>query len=228
MSRSSVLRAPIALVSLAAACFASPALAQTSLYGGVGITGVVLGVGHSLGDAFGVRGELSGWPPLSRSFAEDGIEYRGELKLRRATALADWRPFGGTFRLSAGLSAVNGSGDFTGNPQSAGSITIGQATVAVGPEDRYSARIELPSAMPYVGLGWGHSPARGLGFFADLGVLVGEPKVSGALSSSLRAKIATTGRDPDVELQRELQSVRDGVANVFGLPVVNVGLTYRW
>ena len=224
----SLARGLAALGATAAVLACAPALAQTSVYGGIGLTGVTLGLGHSYGDAFGARAEVSAWPSISRDFSEDNVDYRGDLKMRRATALADWRPFRGTFRLTAGLSAVSARGDFTGSPANGTTFEIGGANVAVGPADRFDARIELPSVMPYLGLGWGHSPARGWGFHSDVGVLIGEPKVSGTLSASLRAKIAAAGFDPDVELERELRSVRDGVAKIDAIPYVSVGVSYRW
>jgi len=77
-------------------------------------------------------------------------------------------------------------------------------------------------------LGWGHSVAKGWGLTADVGVLIGSPSVTGTLSPSLRAKISATGRDPDAELERELQTVRDTAAKFDVLPVLSLGLSYRW
>ncbi len=220
-----LVRAVFALA--ATACLTSPVAAQ-SLYGGVGMAGLFAGYGHRYGDTLGARAEVSWLPSVSRTFSEDGIDYSGDVKSQRLAALGDWHPFRGTFRLSVGLSGGRSSGSFSGAPSSGSTVTIGGATVPVGPADRYDVKAELPSVMPYVGLGWGHAITKGWGLTADVGVLVGSPKVTGTLSPSLRAKISATGRDPDAELERELQTVRDTAAKIDVLPVLSLGLSYRW
>jgi len=218
---------PALAVLTATALCAAPAHAQ-SVYGGLGTTGLTVGYAHVGSDLVGVRAELSGLPAATRSFTEDGIDYRGEARSVRGAGLFDWHPLRGGLRLTAGLSANDSRGDFSGAPSSGSTITIGNATVPIGPADSYTARIALPSVTPYVGIGWGHTPQRGWGFHADVGALIGAPKVTGALSPSLSAKIAATGLDPQAELERELQVVRDTVADVKAYPVVSLGVSYRW
>jgi hypothetical protein len=220
-------RLPACAALLVSVLAAAPAAAQ-SVYAGVGTTGLALGFGLTYGEQLGARAEASLVPTLSRSFTQDGIDYSGEVKSTRFAALIDWHPLSGGFRITAGLSGGKTSGDFAGAPLIGSTITIGTATVPVGPADRYDSKIAFPSAMPYVGLGWGHTPARGWGIHADAGLLIGTPTVTGSLSPSLSAKIAQTGRDPQAELERELQTVRDTTGKVVGLPVLSVGVSYRW
>jgi len=209
--------------ALALAAFAATPASAQSIYTGFGTTGITLGFAHRYGERLGSRAELSVVPSTGRSFEEDGIAYDGSLRSTRGAALFDWHPGGSGWRLTGGLSLNDARAEFTGSPTRAGTITIGGSTVSFGPADRYTARLELPAVMPYFGVGWGHTRARGWGFHADLGVLVGEARVSGELSPSLRAKIAQTGANPDVELDRELQTVRFNV-----LPVLSLGASYRW
>jgi hypothetical protein len=220
-------RLPVGAALFVSAIAAAPAAAQ-SVYAGVGTTGLSLGFGHTYSDRLGARAEVSLVPTVSRSFTQDGINYSGEARSARVAAFADWHPLGGGFRLTTGLSGGKSSGDFAGAPSTGATITIGTSTVSVGPADRYDSKIEFPSAMPYLGLGWGHTPARGWGIHADAGLLIGTPTVTGSLSPSLTAKIALTGRDPQAELERELQTVRDTTAKVVGLPLLSVGVSYRW
>ncbi|MFZ4757901.1 MAG: hypothetical protein ACOYLX_06980 [Burkholderiaceae bacterium] len=204
-----------------------PATAQ-AVYVAPSTTGLSLGYAHRYSDLFASRIELSWLPKVDRNFDEDGIAYTGDAKSLRGTALFDWHPLAGGFRLTAGLSLVNAQGTFSGAPISGSTITIGSATVTVGPADRYDVTAELPSAMPYLGLGWGGTQSRGWGLHADLGVLIGSATIGGTLSPSLRAKIALTGRDPDAELARELQTIQDGAAKINVVPVISVGASYRW
>jgi hypothetical protein len=214
-------------LALCGAVLVAPVQAQ-SVYAGVGSTGLIAGYVQHYGDALGARAELSVLPSVGRSFTEDGIRYTGEARSTRGAVVGDWHPLRGVFRLSAGLSMGNTLGTFTGAPVSGSSITIGSATVAVGPGDRYDVRAEMPSVMPYVGLGWGLTPARGWGVHADIGALIGTPTVNGSLSDSLAAKIALTGSNPQAELDRELQTVRDTAGKIRAVPVISFGASYRW
>ena len=219
---------PAAIAGLAIAAFAAAPAAAQSVYAGLGSSGLAFGYAHAYGDSLGSRAEVSTVPRSQRTFVEDGISYSGRIEGTRAAALLDWRPFAGTFRLSGGVSFGSLRGGFDGAPTTTGTITIGGSTVTYGPQDAYAVRVELPPVAPYVGLGWGHAPVRGWGFHADLGVLVGEPEVTGSLSPSLRAKIAATGADPDAELERELSTVRESAASFKAYPVLSLGVSYRW
>jgi hypothetical protein len=222
-------RAPVVALSLALALGmpAAPVAAQ-SVYAGVGTTGLTLGVAHAYSDVLGARVEVSALPSVSRTDAQDGIDYGGDVRSRRVAALFDWHPASGLFRVTAGLSAGRTSGDFYGAPATGGSIVIGASSVSFGPDDRYEVKAEFPATMPYLGLGIGHTPASGWGFHADAGLLVGKAKITGALSPSLAAKIAATGRDPQAELQAELATVRDRTDAMIGVPVLSLGVSYRW
>jgi hypothetical protein len=219
----------IAAAALAGAAFLSCGAAQAqSVYAGIGSAGLTAGYAHTYSDLFGARAELGWVPSLSRSFVEDGIDYTGSIRGLRAAALFDLHPLRGGFRLTAGLSGGELSGEFSGAPSTGSTITIGGATVNVGPADSYTVIIEMPSVMPYVGVGWGHAPPRGWGFHADVGALIGSAKVSGTLSPSLRAKIALGGLNPDAELERELDSIRETAGEVSVIPVLSIGVSYRW
>ena len=41
-------------------------------------------------------------------------------------------------------------------------------------------------------------------------------------------QIVALGRDPDAELEREMQTVRDTAAKIPVLPVLSLGVSYRW
>ena len=218
-----------AAIALAGAGVLSCGAAQAqSVYAGIGTAGLSVGYAHTYSDLLGARAELGWVPSLSRSFVEDGIDYTGSVRGLRGSALFDLHPLRGGFRLTAGLSGGDLSGEFSGTPSTGSTITIGGATVSVGPADRYTATVEMPSVMPYVGFGWGHAPARGWGFHADVGALIGSAKVSGSLSPSLRAKIALSGRDPDAELERELDTIRETAGELSLIPVLSIGMSYRW
>ena len=223
------------LAPLALAAISLPAVAQNTgaagggLYAGMGTTGLVVGYGQTYSPAFGSRLEAAGWSTINRNFTEGGIDYRGSLRMRRAGAALDWHPFANGFRLSAGLSWVDANVNLNANAAAGSTIVVGNATaVPLDPADGLSARVELPRTMPYLGLGWGQSFARGWTVHADLGALLGKAKVTGSLTQSLRDKITLAGFNPDTELDRELQQVRDGVDKASFYPVLQLGVSYRW
>ncbi|MEI7446025.1 MAG: hypothetical protein WCK28_14140 [Burkholderiales bacterium] len=222
-----LLRSAAPLLGVALAALAGPAAAQ-SVYAGVGSTGLTLGYAHNYSAMLGARAEFTTLPSTSRTYTQDNIDYGGNVTSRRVAALFDWHPMSGGFRLTAGLSAGNSKGEFFGAPSTGGTITIGTATVPYGPGDRYDVKAEFPSTMPYVGLGFGHAPVRGWGFHADLGVLLGKATVTGALSPSLAAKITATGGNPQAELDKELAKVRETTDKMIGVPVLSLGVSYRW
>lgn len=223
------------LVPLTLAAISLPAVAQNTgaagggVYAGLGTTGLVVGYGQTYSPAFGSRIEAAGWSTINRDLTEGGIDYRGSLRMRRAGAALDWHPFANGFRLSAGLSWVDANVNLTANAVPGSTITVGSATnVPLAAGDGLTARVELPRTMPYIGLGWGQSFARGWTVHADLGALLGKGKVTGSLTQSLRDKITLAGYNPDTELDRELQQVRDGVNKASFYPVLQLGVSYRW
>ena len=221
---------PLALaLASPAACAQASSVAGTGLYAGLGTTGLLVGMGQTYSPAFGSRLEFAGLPGLDHNVTEAGIDYRGELTMRRAGAALDWHPFKNGFRLSLGLSWVKAQADLTARAMPGTPFSVGNASVTLGPTDGLSAKVELPRAMPYLGLGWGQDMARGWSIHADLGALIGKPRVSGSLSASLRDKIQLLpDRDPEVELNNELQQIRDQVSRPGVYPVVQLGLSYRW
>lgn len=197
-------------------------------YAGLGTTGLLLGYSQSYTPLWGSRVEVAGLPRLNRQLTEGGIDYRAEGSMRRLGAALDWHPFSNGFRLSAGVSWVDASIDLQAQAQPGATLELGNATVALGQGDGYSARVALPRTMPYVGVGWGRGLTRGWSVHADLGALIGKARVTGVLTASLRSKIQSGGFDPDAELDRELRQVRDGVDKLAVYPVLQLGLNYRW
>jgi hypothetical protein len=204
----------VALTACAAASHAA------EIYGGIGLPGALLGYGGSFGASLGWRGEVAGGLKLKRDGRREGLEYSGELKTGRAAAFLDWYPLAGSFRLSAGLTAndikvnLNGTG-------TTGTIN-GKAVSLVGETFRVTAK--YAASTPYLGLGGGHQQADGggIGFFWDLGAQFGSFDVSA--QTSLVGKFGVTQADVDAEAKK----VRDTLDSLKVIPMVAIGLTYRF
>lgn len=190
------------------------------LYGGVGLAGATLGVAAPLRDTLVLRGEYAGGIKVSKDGREEGVTYQGELKLGRAGAFVDWFPFAGRFRLTGGVTAnqIKASLHSQG-----GEATINGKDVNLDGH-YFNVEVRYPKTTPYLGLGWGHQhrPEGGLGFWADIGVMVGKFKVKG--ETDIVGEFDVTQEDVDAELRK----VRDAIGKLPVLPYVAVGLNWQF
>jgi hypothetical protein len=165
------------------------------------------------------------------SLTERGIDYDADLELRHVTALVDWYPGGGFFRLSAGA-AWNDS-DLVGTapledllrreipnlPPLSFDLGTLRGTATVDPVG------------PYVGVGFGN-PFNGgrWGFTLDLGVVdYGEPDIDLVAVTQIPISLIPGGQAAlDAALAEEEAALQDEVDGYRYLPVVSLGLTYSF
>lgn len=175
---------------------------------------------------------------------QDDVAYEGELKFSSARLLLDFKPFGGGFRISAGL--------YTGAPE----LELhadGVDDYELGDNDYNGdlvadGKIDLGNAAPYLGLGWGGTASTtGFGASFDIGVIfTGSPDVKLQVTEG-RACLANENEDcdpdadgfdvndgspealtfqNDVELERE--EVEDDARDFKLWPILRFGLHYRF
>lgn len=192
------------------------------LYMGLGFPFYTVGYAHTVNDAVGVRGEFSGLRTIKRDGTEDGINYQGRFKHQVFGAYGDWHPMNGGFRVVGGLT-VNDTKLNLNATSGTGTANINGKTVNLSGET-YNVELTYPRVTPYVGLGYGFSPANtpGFGFYADLGVLIGRFKTE--TTTSLVGKQGITQADVDAETGQ----LRDSTAKLSALPKLSVGVTYRF
>lgn len=207
--------------------------ADVALGGKAGTLGAGVELTVGLLDQLNVRAGLNGWDYSARREASD-IEYDGEARLRTATALLDWHPGGGGFRLSGGLVYNDTVVEGKSLPPASGVYNIGGVPVPVAVVGTLEARAEFDPVVPYAGLGWGNAVADGkrLGFFVDLGVVF-QGKADVTLTPILPANspIHTTPgarQALDILLRREEQDLEDDAASYDLYPVLALGLSYRF
>jgi hypothetical protein len=227
------------LVSVLGAGLLIPGLASA---GNLGIAGKVSTLGYGieadyvLSDTFSVRVQYNTYS-YDDTFDEDGIDYDGELDLQSFGVLLDWHPFGGGFRVSAG--GFNVDNKISGEASGEGTYEIGDEEYTVRPGDnlRLNADMKLGDGFkPYLGLGWGHSPANkgGLLLSFDVGVLIqGSPEVALDVSGTAEDQFGNTvdaGNDPTVqaELRKEEKNMEDDLKNFDLYPVVSLGIGWRF
>ena len=175
----------------------------------VGARASTLGLGVDLTTAF--TSFLNGragfnYFTYSDTRTESDVRYDADLKLQSLSAMLDWHPFAGGFRITAGALVNDNRLDMTAKP--AASFTIGNNTYAPNQVGVLSAKVDFDDLAPYLGIGWGNAVAQdqGFSFALDVGVLFqGSPK----------AKLAAVGgalaNDPAflADLRREEQNLNN-------------------
>ncbi len=219
---------PVSAAGLLAATLLStaPAGAQAGEpYVKVGLPGIVVGYAHTVNDQLGLRVDAGTTGRISRDRTESGVPYREQLKYDRVGLFGDYRPFGGRFRLTAGLTVNDASAKLDSRFDGATSVTINQTTITPSAADYFRARVKIPRLTPYFGIGWGHEPREsGFGFVADVGVSVGKAKLTVDQNLTENHPGLISQEDVDVET-REL---KDKVGKVRVLPHLAVGMSYRY
>ena len=209
------------LVLAALAAMGCVAQAQ-EIYGGVGLPGLVsLGYAQPFGSNLGWRAEYAGGLSVNKDGDQDGVKVTGSIKANRAGVFGDWFPFDGGFRLVGGLTANDIKANF--NAVGSGTSTINNKSVSMAGET-FNVNVKFPSVTPYIGVGYGHqfSKAKGLGFYADMGVMVGSFDTD--INTSLVGKQTITQADIDAQTK----TMRDSVGSLSVLPSFSIGLTYQF
>jgi hypothetical protein len=215
------------LATLAAiSTFSTFSHAQDS-YVGLGLPGLVtLGYAYPMGNSIGLRGEYAGGLSVNKDGNQDGVNVTGNFKASRVGAFADWFPLGGAFRLVGGLTFNDIKADLNGVGN--GTASINGQTVSMAGET-FNVRVKFPDTTAYLGIGYGHQKigTKGLGFYADLGVMLGT--FTSDTTTSLVGKPTTGGgtiTQADVDAQN--QKIRDSLSSLSVLPSASLGLLYRY
>jgi hypothetical protein len=214
----------IAALSLAAA----PAFASGLGSLDVGVTAGTLGYGPQVGmtivpNKFDARLNF-GYLSYSYNTTSNNVAYNGHLKLSNVGLLADWHPFAGAFRLTAGAFYNDNKFDLNGQPSGAGTYTFNGNTYTAAQAGTVNANVSFNSISPYIGFGFGDGgTGAGLHFTSDVGVMYqGKPSASitatgAAADPALAADVAAA----QTKLQSDLSSFQ-------WYPVLQVGLDYRF
>lgn len=207
------------ILAFAAAAMSAGAFAG-EVYGGAGTTGVVAGYSMSINDHLGARAEVNHLN-YGRDFDTSDVKYDAKVKMQSLGVYADYFPFVSSgLRLTAG--AMIGNDKVTGHAKGEnGTVTInGQQYNAAGESLDVSAK--FPTVRPYVGIGYGHTARKGLGFIADVGVAYGKASVSLTASQGL----ANAAGQSNIDAER--QKAQDKLDKYDLYPVIKVGVGYTW
>lgn len=197
----------------------------------IGTLGIGLEAGYALNARFSLR-VRSNWIGYNFDELRHGIAFKAKARNRSASLLLDYHPWGGGFRLTAGvlLSDLNARVDGSTYDESfllGDNVYVADGTVCV--RGKYSWN----TLQPYAGLGWvsGTPGARGWYWSADIGVaLLGNGRFTTSTSGNV-----TDGNGHVIEGGQIHESIRQEAHDVLKrcdhlhvYPVLQVGVGYRF
>ena len=224
------MRALFLVASCLVCCSAQAQVSNSynNVYVGLGATSIVsVGYAKPLNDRWGMRGDLAMTPKLTYSDKVSNGSADISFKSNRLGLFADWFPFDNNLRLVGGLTLNDIRADLSGVSAAGNFVTINNKRVSLAGET-YNASLTFPSVTPYVGVGLGHNPKneKGLGFHADVGLMIGS--FSSGITTSVLNKNISGVTITQADIDKETQTVKDTISSVGVLPSLSVGLSYRF
>jgi hypothetical protein len=218
----------IASLAVLAALLPAAALAQQpgrfALGAQVGTPGAGVQAQFSVNDYIVLRGsyDVLQW---DADDTYDGVDYNADIDFQSPGAFVDLHPFRNAFFVSGGAYFGDRGVDLDATPDE--DVSIGGATFTPAQVGNLTGRIELESTAPFVGLGYDNTFKHGgrWGFRVLAGAAFGDaPEVS------LDSSGGTLSNEPlfQARLEQEEQEVQDDADDYKVLPVVQVGLNYRF
>ncbi len=226
------------IAATAAAAITSSSMAAAMDNVGLGVnygafSGPTLELSYPITDNLQLRGALSGGMGLSETDTTEDITYDVEADGGIHRLALDYHPFNNGFFLSAGYAINNFALDADGRAASGETVTIGDTDYTVNQNVSLKGNLDWDNA-PTLSLGWGHSPAEGLGFMIEVGAyFTGAPDVS--------LKGTGTVEDPNnpgqfldvsdeiaADIRAEEKNLQDDIADYDFLPMLQAGITYRF
>jgi hypothetical protein len=153
----------------------------------------------------------------------DNIDYDMELNLMTVSAILNWHPFKGGFRISGGAMYNDNHIDITAEPSI--SYKIGDTTYTASDVGTLEGKVKFNEIVPYIGIGWDTSFGKRnrFGLLVDLGVIYqGSPDVE------LTATGLASSQAFENDIQAEEDKLQEDLDEYEYYPVIGVGLSYRF
>jgi hypothetical protein len=193
----------------------------------VGLKASTLGAGieaeTSFSDTFGGRVGIN-YFEYDFNGTKDDIDYDFDVTLLSVSALLDWHPFKGSFRVSGGV-MYNGN-DIDADARSSATYEIGNTTYQASQVGNLTGDIDFNDVAPYAGIGWDTSFGKSgrFGLLVDLGVMYqGSPEVDFTANGPISASQAFQN-----DLASEEENLQNDIDEYEYYPVVSIGFAYRF
>lgn len=154
----------------------------------------------------------------------DNIDYDVDLNLMTVSAILNWHPFKGDFRISGGVMYNDNHIDITAEPSV--SYDIGDTTYQANQVGTLEGKVKFNEIVPYIGIGWDTSFGKRnrFGILVDLGVIYqGSPDVELTATGPFASNQAFKD-----DIQAEEDKLQDDLDQYEYYPVIGIGLSYRF
>jgi hypothetical protein len=199
-------------------------------YGSLGSNGLGLGAGTSINEKFGARLGFNTFK-ISTTQQDTNGNYGIDLKLMTVSGLADYYPWSGKFRATAGAVYNGNKATITAQPTGGGSYVFNNQTFQSSDVGSFSGEMTFNSIAPYLGIGWGNPAAQDKqwGMTMDIGVLFqGAPTVKNTVTCGAAVVNTTVCTDLQTNVATSATQLQTDLKNFKYMPVVNVGISYRF
>ncbi len=153
----------------------------------------------------------------SQEFSFDGTPYTTTTRYNDLDVIADYRPSGGRYRISAGLVFGNDGVQNVARPD-APTMRVGNGVYSVAGTGTVISRVRYDRPSIYAGVGTGAGLVKGLALTLDAGVLIRNGSTSASASGPLASNAAFAA-----DLNRLAAEQRTHVV----VPALSIGLVYR-
>jgi len=208
-----------------------PVMANASnfaAYGSAGTNGFGLGAGTTINEKFGARLGFNTFK-INADQKDANGNYGVDLKLMTVSGLADYYPWSGKFRATAGAVYNGNKATITAQPTGT-NYTFNGVQYNSSDVGSFAGEMTFNSVAPYLGIGWGNPAAQDKqwGMTMDIGVLFqGSPKVSNTVTCG-SLTTPTTCADMRTNVAAGAAQLETDLKNFKYMPVVNVGISYRF
>jgi hypothetical protein len=165
--------------------------------------------------------------PKYKIFSESvsGIDYDFNAEFQSLGALLDFHPFGGGFRLSAGVMWLDNDLKIHGSPTSDRVYTINGHNYTGSQLGNIDGEATFNRAGPYVGLGWGNAVGKDGRWHlcVDVGVVY-----QGNTDASLSASNPFNNVQLAADINHEKNRLEDEADSLRWFPVVALGISYAF
>jgi hypothetical protein len=185
--------------------------------------GVGLEAEKTFTDSFGGRIGIN-YFTYDDTWTKDDIDYNYDLNLLSVSALLDWHPFKGSFRISGG--ALYNGNDIDLDAKTVATYQIGGTTYTSANIGNLTGNVDFNDIAPYLGIGWDTTfgKSKKFGFLLELGAIYqGSPEVDLSISGPLSGNQALQN-----DLQTEEDNLQKELDNFEYYPVLAVGFNYRY
>ena len=195
----------------------------------IGLTGLGLELTRSLTETINLRASYNTFE-FDEDINDTDVSYSGEFKKNSLGLFADWHPWDGGFRVSAGVyHHFDNEINIVATSSVAGTFEFNNQVFDASNIGSVNGSVSFEKTTPYFGIGWGNASQAGQkwGFIVELGV-----QFQDAPSASLVANNCTLPLGVCDELNAaivaEISSLEDDIDEFDLWPVLSIGISYKF